>query len=108
MARAPEHWVFRSNIEGVSRDGYVANIPCDAICMRTNQTGSIPLLARKLDDDAGHPLALKLKRESDGSPRFGKGLLVCDLQLGFFRRSRTRNSGQHWQRCQAQYQLPPF
>jgi hypothetical protein len=60
--------------------------------MRTNQAGSIPLLAGKLDDDAGHTLARKLKREFDGCPRLGKGLLVCDFQLGCFSRSRTRSS----------------
>ena len=108
MTRAPEHRVFRSNIEGISRDGYVAEIPGGALCMRANQAGSIPLPAGKLDDDAGHTLALGLKRELDGGPRFGQGALLCDLQLGFLRRGRTRNSAQHWQRYQTQYQLPPF
>src|SRR3989442_6624771 len=36
MARAPEHWVFRRNVERIARDGYVAKISCDAICVRTN------------------------------------------------------------------------
>ena len=71
MARAPKHRVLHGDIERVSRNSYIREIPQDALRVGANQGGSIPSFAWKLDDNARHTLGLSLKRELHGLPRFG-------------------------------------